>query len=269
MISFCSFAQTNENLLRSEVDLSDFGVDSSYNEYVKLKAKQEKLSDCEFGKKIANEDFDKKNYVYYSNELVGTCLYCNVLQHDYGIRWMFSSDLFSDDFYSCYNIEISQLLIQEYGFDIFKKASDKVDKLLKIKPMSTFYHNNLCIPDFIQGKERIYIHDSCIEDTLKIRYRAEVIFEHSLMDTIKPIVVKSVNLINMDIRSLNPPNIITSLSGLKSIESPLQQYIWNLCSAKIAYWYRFQPYNKLPSGERIKEGNTLYMGATIWLVPEL
>jgi len=131
--------------------------------------------------------------------------------------------------------------------------------------------NRKCIPFLINNQkgEKIYIHDSCIEDTLKIRFRVEVQFENSLIDTIMPIVVKSVNLIEMDIRSLNSPNIIASLSKLTPIESPLQQYIWNLCSAKLSYWYIFQPYNELPYGERIKEGNILYMGGTVWLVPEL
>jgi len=142
--------------------------------------------------------------------------------------------------------------------------------LLLSSIIMSYSQSKYCIPYLIDNKigERIYIHDSCIEDTLKINYRVEVTFEHSLIDTINPIVVKSVNLIDMDIRSLNPPNIIASLSKLRPIESSLQQYIWELCSAKIAYWYKFQPYNKLPIGERTKGGNTLYMGATIWLVPD-
>jgi hypothetical protein len=125
-----------------------------------------------------------------------------------------------------------------------------------------------CVPYLIDNKngQKIYIRDSCIEDTLKIRYRVEVAFAHSLTDTIKPMVVKSVKLIDLDVHSLNPPHII-SLSKSTPIESPLQQYIWELCSAKIAYWYKLQPYSELPQGERIKKGNTLYMGATIWLVP--
>jgi hypothetical protein len=103
-----------------------------------------------------------------------------------------------------------------------------------------------CIPYLIdnKNKEKIVIHDSCIDDTLKIIYRVEVIFEQSLTDTIKPMVVKSVHLIDMNIRSLNSPHIKVSLSNLTPIESPLQQYIWDLCSAKFAYWYRFQPYKR-------------------------
>jgi len=163
-----------------------------------------------------------------------------------------------------------KLLNQKYGLDIFQGAADKVDSLHKINPPHMSCLSDTCITFLIDNrdKKRIYIQDSCIEDTLRIRYRVEITFEHSLVDTTKPIVVKSVNLIDMDIHSLNPPHIIASLSNLTPIESPLQQYIWNLCSAKVAYWYRFQPYNELPRGERIREGNTLYMGATIWLVPE-
>jgi hypothetical protein len=96
----------------------------------------------------------------------------------------------------------------------------------------------------------------------------EVIFEYSLLDMVKPMAVKSINLTDMDIRSINPPRIIAFLSKLTQIESPLQQYIWDLCSAKISYWYRYQPYEKLPKGERIKHGNTIYMTAGLYLVPE-
>ena len=142
--------------------------------------------------------------------------------------------------------------------------------LLLFSITMSYSQSKHCIPYLIDNKsnERIYIYDSCIDDTLKIRYRVKIIFEHSLIDTIKPIIVKSVHLIDMDIRSLNPPHIIASLSKLKPIELPLLQYIWDICSAKISYWYIFQPYNELPSGERIKEGNTLYMGGVVWLVPD-
>ena len=147
-----------------------------------------------------------------------------------------------------------------------------ISLILLLSFTMSYSQSKQCMPYLIDNKSgvKIYIRDSCIEDTLKIRYRVEVTFEHSLIDTIMPIVVKSVNLIDMDIHSLNPSRIIASLSNLTMIKSPFQQYIWDLCSAKFAYWYRFQPYNKLPIGEKIKGkgGNTLYMGGTIWLVPE-
>jgi len=270
VITFCSFAQRNNNGDMNEVDLSDFGADSLYNKQLKLKEKQGGLSDCEFGEKIANDEFHKQNYIYYSKELVGSCLYCDILRHDYNVKWRFSNDLFSIEFYKCFNKEMSELLNKKYGFDIFESASQKISRIHDAKQISIFYEDNKCIPFLINNQkgEKIYIQDACIEDTLKISYRVEVTFEYSLIDTIMPIVVKSVNLIDMDIRSLNPPHIIASLSRLTPIKSPLQQYIWELCSAKVDYWYRFQPYNELPKGEREKKGNTIYMGATIWLVPE-
>jgi hypothetical protein len=113
----------------SEVDLSDFGIDSLYDEQLRLKAGQGKLSDCEFGKRNAEDDFNKQIYIYYSEELVGPCPYCDILRQDYNVNWRFSTDLFPDDYYRCYNEEITQLLIKKYGFDIFKKASDKANNL--------------------------------------------------------------------------------------------------------------------------------------------
>jgi len=270
VITFCSFAQRNDNGNMNEVDLSDFGTDSLYNEQLKLKEKQGELSDCEFGKKIANDEFNKQNYIYYSKELVGSCLYCDILRHDYNVKWRFSNDLFSIEFYKCFNKEMSELLNKKYGFDIFESASQKINKIHDAKQISIFYEDNKCIPTLIvnQRSEKIYIRDSCIEDTLKIRYRVEVTIEHSLIDTIMPIIIQSVKLIDMDIYSVNPPYIINFLSELTPIESPWQQYIWDLCSAKLLYWYKHQPYDKLPQGEKKRYGNKVYMTAMLYLVPE-
>jgi hypothetical protein len=136
----CCFAQ-NGNPTHSEVDLSNFGIDSLYNDQLKIKAEQGKLSDCEFGIKIANDEFNKENYIYYSKELVGPCLYCDVLRHDYNVKWRFSIDLFSDEYYSCYNEEISRLLNQKYGFDIFLKAFNKVDSLYRVDSIPISYQS--------------------------------------------------------------------------------------------------------------------------------
>ena len=141
--------------------------------------------------------------------------------------------------------------------------------LLLLSITMGYSQNKYCMPYLIDNKngEYIYIRDSCIEDTLKIRYRVEVTFAHSLTDTIKPMVVKSVNLIDMDVRSVNPPHIVAFLSKLTPIESPLQQYMWDLCSAKVSYWYKHQLYEKIPKKERIRYEDTLYMSAIIYFVP--
>ena len=127
-----------------------------------------------------------------------------------------------------------------------------------------------CIPFLINNQkgEKIYIQDACIKDTLKVHFRVSVTFDHSLADTIIPIIIQSVKLIDMDIYSANPPYIIDFLSELTPIESPWQQYIWDLCSAKLLYWYKYQPYDKLPQGEKKRYGNKVYMTAVLYLVPE-
>jgi hypothetical protein len=259
------FAQTNN--IESEVDLGDFKEDSLHYEQLRLKAEQGNLSDCEFAKKNANRDFDKNNYIRYSKELVGNCIYCDLLRLNYSVNWIFQSDIFSDNYYRCYNKEMSQLLILKYGFDIFQKTSEEVNAILERKAnIRQIYYKPSCIPNLITD-ERIYIQDSCIEDTLTVNFRVTITFEHSLIDTVIPIIVQSINLIDMEIRSVNSPYVIASLSKLTPIEYPWLQYIWDLCSAKIAYWYKFQPYNELSEGERIKKGNTLYMRDTVWLIP--
>jgi hypothetical protein len=138
----------------------------------------------------------------------------------------------------------------------------------------SYSQNNLnqgrCIPFLIDNQrgEKIYIHDSCIEDTLKIQFKVVVNFGYLSSDPEKTMVVKSVNLMEMTIRSLNPQKIISSLSNVVEIESPWEQYVWDLCYAKLSYWYKYQPYGELPEKERTRYGDKIYMGGILYLVPE-
>ena len=129
---------------------------------------------------------------------------------------------------------------------------------------------DVCIPHLIDNRmaQRINIHDSCIEDSLRVQFKVEVCFEHSLGDTLLPMIVQSVKLKNLTIRSVNSSELIVSFSDISNIDNPFHQYIWDLLSAKVTYWYKKQQYNELPKGERTKGENSIYMGGTFWLVPE-
>ncbi|TWV14661.1 hypothetical protein FQ707_02830 [Bacteroidaceae bacterium HV4-6-C5C] len=261
-----SFAQ-NRGIGPDTIYINEVGPDSIYEEYLKLVRKQGLLSDCEFGMKNANDDFNKQNYIYYSKELVGACVYCNVLQRDYGVKWRFFSDLFSDEYYNCYNKEISHLLIRKYGFDIFKKTAEKVDSLFEIRSTFAPYYVDSCIPNFIKKNESVYIHDPYIQDTLKVRFRVEIDLKYPLSDKRSTTLAKSVRLIDLDIHSINSKNR-KLLSRVIPIDSPYDKYIWDLCSAKIVYWYMYQPYDQLPEKEKIKYKDMLYMTAILYLIPE-
>lgn len=245
--------------------LQELGGDTVCQESLKLLKQQGLLSDCEFGIKNANADFNKQDYIYYSEELVGSNLYCNVLERDYCIKWRFYSDLFSVEYYRCYNKEMSRLLIQKYGFNIFKKSAEKVNSFSEIKPASDSCYEYSCIPDFIQKKEKVYIHDPYVKDTLIVRFRVEVKFNDMLLNELPKTIVKSVHLIDLDIRSENSRNR-KILSSVIPMNSPYDKYLWDLCSAKIMYWFMYQHYN-LSLG-KMKYENNLYMTAVLYLVPE-
>jgi hypothetical protein len=131
-------------------------------------------------------------------------------------------------------------------------------------------NQGLCTPFLIDNQrgEKIYIHDSCIEDTLKIQFKVVVNFGLS-SDTMKTMVVKSVSLMELTIRSINPDKIISSLFNVVEIKSPWEQYVWDLCYAKLSYWYKYQPYEELPEKEKTRYGDKIYMGGILYLVPEI
>lgn len=130
--------------------------------------------------------------------------------------------------------------------------------------------DNSCIPFLINNikGQKTYIKDSCVEDTLKISITVDVRFDKNLFDTIFPIKVKSVKLINCVIPNPDNPDVNIWLFNNSKIENPFYQYIWDLMSAKASYWYIYQPYNELPMGDRKNTGNVIRMAASFWLIPE-
>jgi len=175
------FAQ-EVNAVPDMICLQELGGDTVCQENLKLLKQRGLLSDCEFGIKNANDDFNKQDYAYYSEEIVGSNLYCSVLERDYGIKWRFHSDLFSVEYYRCYNKEMSRLLIQKYGFNIFRKTAEKVNSFSEIKPASDSCYEYSCIPDFIRKKEKVYIHDLYIKDPAIFisKYKAIVCYQKNV-----------------------------------------------------------------------------------------
>ncbi len=130
--------------------------------------------------------------------------------------------------------------------------------------------NRKCIPYLINnkgGENRIYIQDPHVEDTLKIVFRTMVHFEHPLSETEKPIVVKAVEIKRLEIIS-KVVQQRTDLLACTPFTSPLERYIKDLCSAKLTYWYIYQPYKELPGAEIINGREQIVMGGILYLVPE-
>ena len=127
------------------------------------------------------------------------------------------------------------------------------------------YTQSKCIP-FLLYKEnkddKIYIKDPCVDDTITILFRAGITFRKPLLLS-KP-VVESVVL--HDLWAYLTPNS-TRILIEKHDKSPFNQYIWNLCYAKICYWYKKQPYAGWLNKDLLAFDSKLYMGAVFYIVP--
>lgn len=75
------FAYSQEKISFKEFD-EFFESDSLYNEQRILKSNQGKLSDCEYGIKLAQNNFIGNIFVVHSNSFSGNCSYCEVLRID-------------------------------------------------------------------------------------------------------------------------------------------------------------------------------------------
>ena len=107
----------------------DFGTDSLYNLQLELKAQQGNKTDCEFAIINAKKDFKNNSFTLHSPAFFGDCSYCAVLNQDYNIDWLFENDLFSNEYYRCYDSIMSINLIQKHGYNIFEATRIKVDSL--------------------------------------------------------------------------------------------------------------------------------------------
>jgi hypothetical protein len=139
-------------------------------------------------------------------------------------------------------------------------------KLTQVNLQYSSIVNNCCVPFLIGTSEKkIFIQDSCIDDTLKIWCRTEIIFKENISDS----TLIEVKLIDINIYFSDNEKV--HLSHITPISSFYYKYIWDLCYAKLSFWYSCQPYEQLQRGEVIQDGlnRKLYMGATLFIVPIL
>ena len=116
--------------------------------------------------------------------------------------------------------------------------------------------------DYGQGKSRICLSYPGIEDTLIVCPHVKVNFQYPLNDLSKPILVKSVILMVLDIytKEMDP------LKTLFYFDHKGNEKLWDLFDAKVAVWYRNQPYEDVIAREGID--TTALWGPRIYLAPE-
>lgn len=170
----------------------DFGVDSLYNLQLDLKSRQGVLSDCEFAIINARNDFSSNHFTLHSNAFSGNCSYCAVLKKDYNINWRFTSDLFSKEYYHCYDSVMSKELIEKYKYDIFKSAKLKADSLEQTD-------NWISSAEFIGGEQellkfiltKLTIDSTDFTDGIKTKLYIEFEID-STGKVVNPIIIKGI-----------------------------------------------------------------------------
>ena len=115
--------------------------------------------------------------------------------------------------------------------------------------------------DYGQGKSRICLSYPGIEDTLIVRPYIRVDFEYPLSDVSKTILVKSVILMVLDMytKEMDP------LKTLFYFDHKGKEKLWDLFDAKVAVWYRNQPYEDIAARP---DDISIFCSPRIYLVPE-
>ena len=113
--------------------------------------------------------------------------------------------------------------------------------VLRARKESRYSSGNRHEKDYGQGKSRICLSYPGIEDTLIVYPYIRVDFEYPLSDVSKPILVKSVILMVLDMytKEMDP------LKTLFYFDHKGNEKLWDLFDAKVAVWYRNQPYENI------------------------
>jgi hypothetical protein len=146
-------------------------------------------------------------------------------------------------------------------------TANKVDTVNYVSADSLFKTTSFPFLFDNKNQYKIYIEDHQIEDTLKIAFRVCVYFDSDLSDTTTVFHVKSVELIDMTVRSVSQPKLISSLSNVIPIRAPKEQHLWNLCKERVVLWYKNPPYSELSSFVFNEYRDRIYMTGVLYVVP--
>lgn len=113
-------------------------------------------------------------------------------------------------------------------------------------------------------RKRLYIKDTLLVDSFRIGFRVALEFEYPLRDIAKPVNVKSVKLICLDIRSLTTKKQYR-IDLFKEKGTRSQRKLWNRYSRILNYWYRNQPFEKMI--DRLSYGNKVNFVGILYATP--
>ncbi|MFD0933298.1 energy transducer TonB [Psychroflexus salinarum] len=127
-------------------------------------------TDCVKAESKAKKDYKEGKYNFHSLEsLPIENTYHFVLRDDFNIKWRFI-DPDSLDYYSCYDLKLTDLLKKKFGQDFLKKTIAKVDSLEKTenwKSEAKFPGGKTAMLKFID--DRLKIENRELNDTIQTR----------------------------------------------------------------------------------------------------
>lgn len=109
--------------------------------------------------------------------------------------------------------------------------------------------------------------DPTVKDTLTVYFKAHICFKYSLKDSLKPIIVDSIQLSEIVISRKDKSTII-KLTSLDKKMKKSEQHIWDISNQNIQYWLRHQPYRKLYGIDEMVEGLGVYGYGFFYLIPK-
>ncbi len=123
----------------------------------------------------------------------------------------------------------------------------------------SIYSQSRCIPYLLTNEDKdkkIYICDPCVDDTIKIQFKVSIIFDDTVRYAVKSVILQSMRI----------DTNRTFLSRLDESRTTFNQYLWDICNAKVTYWYKNQPYKQFYSKIPFVADNRVF-GAMYYLVP--
>ena len=170
--------------------------DSLYELQIKLKSQQGNLPDCEFAKINAKKDYKNNIYSLHSHESIPVeNTFHDVLRIQYNIMWRFTNDLFSDEYYKCYDSVMTELLKSKNGKNflfVAQHIADSLDKTGMWRRDPSFNGGELALKKYLVGIRGTISNKFPFLELDKMNIAVEVEID-TLGNLIEPMILRGIN----------------------------------------------------------------------------
>jgi hypothetical protein len=114
-------------------------------------------------------------------------------------------------------------------------------------------------------RERLVLKDVYFSDSLRIGFKVILKFKYPLRDTSKMVLIKSIRLLELEIKYLTTGEIDIIHFSNRNNWSIQEKKIWNRYTKTLYYWYSNQPYEKMI--DRQTYDNKVVFGGVLYAAP--